>query len=571
MVSSSATAYIYANKEEFKSTVPGPQGLRGMPGTDGTDGVGVTITSVLNNINKSLTINFSDGTQHTTDPLKGDDGRSVTITNVVNNANGTMLINFSDGTSHHTANLRGVQGPKGDTGDHVHHISYQRSKDPLGNEVGPVEQGQPGYTDTYAMWVSQEELPEMFIGEFLVHNGLDGLPAEDQVKLDSIELGATADQVASEVPFNNTATGMSANNVQTAVVELMEEKEDKANKGQPNGYAGLGVDGKVSASQMPMYVTSVAGKNGVVSLEKVDVGLGNVQNVDTTNATNISTGTLNASRLADSGVVAGTYRSVTTDTKGRITAGTNPTTVAGYGLTDVYTKTQVQTVLPKVGFDVSNVTSPGVGQFAWNIDEATVDLGLSGATLQLGQEQLVRVRNNTLSSITNGKVVMATGTLGNSGRIVVELANLTQANGRNVLGIVTETIAAGVDGFCTVFGKVRGIDTTGASVGENWLDGDILYVKDSGNGALTKVVPTNIQLKMPIAIVIHAHVIGTLFVRATGIDENHDKVEIASKAPLASPTFTGLPVAPTASVGTSTTQLATTAFVVNEINKIEEW
>mgnify|MGYP006393927769 FL=1 len=38
-----------------------------------------------------------------------------------------------------------------------------------------------------------------------------------------------------------------------------------------------------------------------------------------------------------------------------------------------------------------------------------------------------------------------------------------------------------------------------------------------------------------------------------------------------SPTFTGIPEASTAGVGTSTTQLATTAFVVNEINKIEEW
>ena len=38
-----------------------------------------------------------------------------------------------------------------------------------------------------------------------------------------------------------------------------------------------------------------------------------------------------------------------------------------------------------------------------------------------------------------------------------------------------------------------------------------------------------------------------------------------------SPTFTGIPKASTAGIGTSTTQLATTAFVVNEINKIEEW
>ena len=35
--------------------------------------------------------------------------------------------------------------------------------------------------------------------------------------------------------------------------------------------------------------------------------------------------------------------------------------------------------------------------------------------------------------------------------------------------------------------------------------------------------------------------------------------------------LTGTPVAPTAAVGTSTTQIATTGFVVNEINKVEEW
>lgn len=57
----------------------------------------------------------------------------ITKRHVINNANGTMLINFSDGTSHHTMDrVRGQRGFKGDTGDHVHHISYQRSKDPLG-------------------------------------------------------------------------------------------------------------------------------------------------------------------------------------------------------------------------------------------------------------------------------------------------------------------------------------------------------------------------------------------------------------------------------------------------------
>jgi hypothetical protein len=38
--------------------------------------------------------------------------------------------------------------------------------------------------------------------------------------------------------------------------------------------------------------------------------------------------------LANSGVAGGTYKSVTVDAKGRVTAGSNPTTLAGYGISD---------------------------------------------------------------------------------------------------------------------------------------------------------------------------------------------------------------------------------------------
>lgn len=54
--------------------------------------------------------------------------------------------------------------------------------------------------------------------------------------------------------------------------------------------------------------------------------------------------------LANSGVSAGTYKSVTVDTKGRVTSGTNPTTLAGYGITD--------------GAPLSHVGSSGVSQHA---------------------------------------------------------------------------------------------------------------------------------------------------------------------------------------------------------------
>lgn len=46
----------------------------------------------------------------------------------------------------------------------------------------------------------------------------------------------------------------------------------------------------------------------------------------------------------DSGVTAGTYKSVTVDVKGHVTGGTNPTTLAGYGITDAVTLNTEQTI-----------------------------------------------------------------------------------------------------------------------------------------------------------------------------------------------------------------------------------
>ena len=58
-------------------------------------------------------------------------------------------------------------------------------------------------------------------------------------------------------------------------------------------------------------------------------------------------GSLSANRtlsLATTGVKAGTYTKVTVDTYGRVTVGDNPTTLAGYGITDAVTLTTAQTI-----------------------------------------------------------------------------------------------------------------------------------------------------------------------------------------------------------------------------------
>ena len=42
-------------------------------------------------------------------------------------------------------------------------------------------------------------------------------------------------------------------------------------------------------------------------------------------------------------MTAGTYRSVTVDAQGHVTAGTNPTTLSGYGITDAAAKSHTHT------------------------------------------------------------------------------------------------------------------------------------------------------------------------------------------------------------------------------------
>ena len=70
---------------------------------------------------------------------------------------------------------------------------------------------------------------------------------------------------------------------------------------------------------------------------------GNTLNVQTASTSRIVVGS-DEIDLASTGVSAGTYKSVTTDVYGRITAGTNPTTLSGFGITDTYTSSQIDTL-----------------------------------------------------------------------------------------------------------------------------------------------------------------------------------------------------------------------------------
>lgn len=115
----------------------------------------------------------------------------------------------------------------------------------------------------------------------------------------------------------------------------------------------------------------------------------------------------------------------------------------------------------------------------------------SNISLQIGQENWVRVINNSGSSIANGSAVKITGASGGLPTI-----GLIQANASDIaLGLITETLADGATGYVTVGGLVRGIDTSAFSAGAT------LYVSSSLAGGLTATAPSAPNYRMRIGTV----------------------------------------------------------------------
>jgi hypothetical protein len=178
------------------------------------------------------------------------------------------------------------------------------------------------------------------------------------------------------------------------------------------------------------------------------------------------------------------------------------------------------------------------GSMVWNDTDGTVDLKLKGGnvTLQIGQEQVIRVVNKTATNINlleaNYQAVRVTGAQGQ--RLKVDLAQATtDALSAETIGLVTETINNNQEGFITTSGLIRGINTTGSLQSETWADGDILYLSSTVAGRITKVKPTAPNHLVIVGYVIHAHATqGSIFVKVDNgykLDELHN-VKITTAA-----------------------------------------
>ena len=242
------------------------------------------------------------------------------------------------------------------------------------------------------------------------------------------------------------------------------------------------VAGKVPSSQLPSYVDDVIEVANYAALPttgetgKIYITIDNnhifrwtgstyVEITDNTAVWGAITGTLSSQSDLQSALNA----------KVPYTGATSNVNLGEYGLTSGY-----------VGFDTTPTGTPsGIGTMYWDTANRTVSLidGDGDTTLQIGQEQRILVHNNTGSTLTDGQVVYVTGSTG-------ELPSVSLANASNestsaaTIGVVTESIANGADGFITTSGLIHGLNTLA------FTEGDLLWLGNTA-GTYTNIKPTS--------------------------------------------------------------------------------
>lgn len=138
--------------------------------------------------------------------------------------------------------------------------------------------------------------------------------------------------------------------------------------------------------------------------------------------------------------------------------------------------------------------------------------------LQVGQEQVVRALNNTGAALSDGQAVYITGAQGQRPTVALADADI-EATSSATIGILTEPIANGAEGFVTLSGLVRHINTSA------WAEGAQLYVSGTA-GALTTTKPVPPAHAVRIGWVVRQHAAsGSILVHVQNgyeIDELHD-------------------------------------------------
>ena len=374
--------------------------------------------------------------------------------------------------------------------------------------------------------------------------------------------GSASKTLTLAVNAQGQITNASASDIAIAATQITSGTIDTARlSGSYTGITGVGTltagtwnastidvsHGGTGATSLTGYVkgTGTSALTASSTIPNTDItGLGTMSTQDATNVA-ITGGSVAVGTLKTLGLTGYLYGNDT----GAVTASTTIPNTAITGLGSMSTQnanavaisggtitglTQLET--DYIQFDTAATVTRATGKLWWdNADgNKTLSLGMEGsnATLQIGEEMYYRIK--ATSDITEGQVVMFTGTVGASGGLTGAPAmGLTAETASYVMGVATENIATNQWGYVTNFGLVRGIDTSGGA--EAWINGQILYYDPTTPGGLTKTLPAAPNAKVQVCAVVYASSggAGSLFVRPTfggKLGQYEGDVEIISPA-----------------------------------------
>ena len=208
-------------------------------------------------------------------------------------------------------------------------------------------------------------------------------------------------------------------------------------------------------------------------------------------------GNLSANRtlsLATTGVKAGTYTKVTVDTYGRVTVGDNPTTLAGYGITDAVTLTTAQTISGRKTFSQNivfnnngGITYPDGNVALRNSDGHTILASFGDGSINLRPNG----HNNTEGAVWINKVGNVQAPSVSTNTITIGDAQLVYDSANKALRVKHRTDGNTVGFYSDGWVSALGVQTGGAGGGsgaiktvysfENLTDGTTFSDSDLDN------------------------------------------------------------------------------------------
>jgi hypothetical protein len=315
---------------------------------------------------------------------------------------------------------------------------------------------------------------------------------------------------ASSSTITNLSNAINSTNSNVAnLTNVVANKVNTSLLGAVNGVATLDGAGKVPSSQLPSFVDDVleyanlagfpeTGESGKIYIA-IDTGLtyrwsGSIY-VEISQSLALGNTSATAFR-GDLGKEAydwgnhanASYLTSEADTLDSVATRGNSTNTATINFVSSN----------QTNYNTNGTNNYATGQVGWNADVGTLDIGLyNGTVLHSGQQTLYWVKAD--ETITVGDVVQFNGVAGFTPKVKKAVPSEINNNPTLIMGIASGNIANEANGYVTTFGMLKGVATTGLSLG------DILFYNSNTNasaGTLTTTQPEAPNAKIQLAAVI---------------------------------------------------------------------